>query len=487
MRRLALLFVAGALGAMDLVTLPAQSPLVTVRLVFRTGAAADPADKPGLAALTAEMLAQGGSAKRSYQERVDALFPFASEITAQVDKEMTTFSTVTRADNLEAVYQLFKEALLEPGWRADDLSRLRDEQINALRVNIRSNNEEELGKEVLYNLIYAGHPYGRHNLGTVSGIQKITLDDLRSFYAAQYTQPGLIIGLAGGYPKGFAERVKADFSKLPAKPAPEVKLREPKHADGMQITFIEKKTRSVAISMGFPIAVKRGHPDYVALLVAQANLGQHRLLSGRLFQRMREARGLNYGDFSYIEYFPSGMFRLEPAPNLARRQQIFQVWIRPLETPTAHFGFRLALFELERFVREGLTAEEFETTRSFLGKYINLLTKTKTAELGYAIDSKFYGIGEYNSYVKDELTKLTVKQVNEAIQRHLKREDIQVVMVADKAGEWRERLVGNAPSPMKYNSPKPEDILAEDKKVQEFAVPVRAESIRIVPVDTVFE
>jgi len=486
-RWLTLLCAAGALGAIELVTLPAQSPLVTVRLVFRTGAAADPADKPGLAALTAQMIAQGGSAKRSYQDRVDALFPFASEITAQVDKEMTTFSTVTHADNLEAVYQLFKEALLEPGWRAGDLSRLRDEQVNALRVNIRSNNEEELGKEVLYNSIYARHPYGHHNLGTVSGIQKITLDDLRGFYAARYTQPGLIIGLAGGYPKGFAERVKADFAKLPAKPAPEVKLPEPRQPDGMQITIIEKKTRSVAISMGFPIAVKRGHPDYLALLVAQAHLGQHRLSSGRLFQRIREARGLNYGDYAYIEYFPEGMFRFEPAPNLGRRQQIFQLWIRPLETPTAHFGFRLALFELERFARDGLTEEEFETTRSFLAKYVNLLTKTKTAELGYAIDSKFYGIGEYNGYVKEGLGRLTVKQVNEAIGKHLKREDIQVVMVADKAAEWRERLLSNAPSPMVYNSPKPAAILDEDKKVQTFEVRVRAENIRIVPVETVFE
>lgn len=487
MRRLGLLLVAGVLGAMDLVTLPAPSPLVTVRLVFRVGAAADPADKAGLAALTAEMIARGGSAKRSYQERVDALFPFAAEIGAQVDKEMTTFSTVTHVDNLEAVYQLFKEALLEPGWRADDLSRLRDEQINSLRVNLRSNNEEELGKEVLYNLIYAGHPYGRHNLGSVTGIQRITLDDLRGFYATRYTQPELIVGLAGGYPKGFVERVKADFSKLPARPAPEVKLPGPKPPDGMQITIVEKKTRSVAISLGFPIEVRRGHPDYVALLVAQANLGQHRLSSGRLFQRIREARGLNYGNYAYIEYFPAGMFRFEPAPNLARRQQIFQVWVRPLETPTAHFGFRLALFELERFVRDGLTSEEFETTRSFLAKYVNLLTKTKTAELGYAIDSKFYGIADYNSYVKEGLARLTVKQVNEAIRRHLKRDDLHVVLVADKAGEWRERLSANTPSPISYNSPKPAAIVEEDKKVQDFAVPVRAENIRIVPVETVFE
>ena len=51
--------------------------------------------------------------------------------------------------------------------------------------------------------------------------------------------------------------------------------------------------------------------------------------SGVLYDRMREKRGLNYGDYAYIEYFPRGMFLMEPQPNLARHHQIFQVWIRP--------------------------------------------------------------------------------------------------------------------------------------------------------------
>ena len=68
--------------------------------------------------------------------------------------------------------------------------------------------------------------------------------------------------------------------------------------------MVEKDTRSVAYSMGFPIDVKRGHPDYPALLVAQAYFGQHRTSGGRLYKRMREIRGLNYGDYAYIEYFP---------------------------------------------------------------------------------------------------------------------------------------------------------------------------------------
>jgi zinc protease len=82
----------------------------------------------------------------------------------------------------------------------------------------------------------------------------------------------------------------------------------------------------VAFSLGFPIEVTRAHPDYAALLLVSSYLGQHRMSSGVLYDRMREKRGLNYGNYSYIEYFPRGMFLMEPPPNLARRYQIFQIW-----------------------------------------------------------------------------------------------------------------------------------------------------------------
>ena len=77
------------------IELPGSSPLVTFRIVFTTGSAADPAEKPGLAYLTAMMLANGGSRDMTYQQIVDAMFPMASSLHAQVDKEMTTFSQVS--------------------------------------------------------------------------------------------------------------------------------------------------------------------------------------------------------------------------------------------------------------------------------------------------------------------------------------------------------------------------------------------------------
>jgi hypothetical protein len=97
--------------------------------------------------------------------------------------------------------------------------------------------------------------------------------------------------------------------------------------------LVEKNTRSVAYSLGFPMDVKRGDPDYPALLLMQSYFGPHRMSGGRLFQRIREIRGINYGDYAYIEYFPRGMFLMDPSPNLARRGQIFQIWIRPVEPP----------------------------------------------------------------------------------------------------------------------------------------------------------
>jgi zinc protease len=243
----------------------------------------------------------------------------------------------------------------------------------------------------------------------------------------------------------------------------------------------------VAYSLGFPIDVRRGHPDFPALLVAQAYFGQHRNSGGRLYERMRQQRGLNYGDYAYIEYFPQGMFRMEPAPNLGRSSQIFQIWIRPLEPPTAVFGLRLALFELDHLIEHGLSEEVFQRTRSFVQKYTNLLMKTNAAELGYLIDSRYYGIPDYKTYIQTGLAKLTREDVNRAIRKHLQSKNLQIVVVADATEELKRKLVSGEPSAMTYNSPKPEAILEEDKAVGRYPLQISADSVKIVPVEEVFE
>ena len=463
------------------------SPLVTFRIVFLTGAASDPSGNPGTATLTADMLARGGSRDLTYKQILDAMFPMATSISRQVDKEMTVFSATTHVDNLESFYKLFRAMLLEPGWRQDDFTRLRDDAVNFLRVSLRGNNDEELGKEVLYNVVYAGHPYGWHNAGAVSSLQKMTVAGLQQFYRANYTQANLILGVAGGYSPEFLARVRKDFESLPKGKAGRRKIPAPPTVRGIQLTMVEKDTRAVAYSMGFPIEVRRGHPDYPALLLAQSYFGQHRMSGGQLYERIRQVRGLNYGDYAYIEYFPRGMFQFEPDPNLGRQSQIFQIWIRPVEPPTAHFTLRLALYEFDRLLKQGISLEDFERSRSFVSKYVNLLIKTKGAELGYAIDSQYYGIPEYASYIKSGLEKLTRDDVNRAVRKHLRMDDLRIVVIARNCEELRKNLLANEPSPMTYNAPKPKEILEEDKLVESWKIDVKPESVKIIPVEQVFE
>src|SRR5437773_5405375 len=216
------------------VLLPGTSPLVTFRILFMTGSAFDPAGKEGLASLTASMLAQGGTRSMTYDQIVQALYPMASSVNSQVDKEMTVFSGTTHIENLDRYYALFKEMLLDPGFRPEDFKRLREDAINYLKVSLRESNDEELGKEQLYNVIYAGHPYGHHNAGRVSALEKLTIEDVRSFYRSNYTGNNLVIGLTGGYPKGFEGKLDADFAKLPEGPAArQTRLESPKLSAGM--------------------------------------------------------------------------------------------------------------------------------------------------------------------------------------------------------------------------------------------------------------
>jgi zinc protease len=466
---------------------PSRSPLVTFRILFMTGAASDPKGKEGLASLTASMLAGGGSRAMSYEQIVETMYPMATSFSSQTDKEMTVFSGTTHIDNLEKYYALVREMLLDPGFREDDFTRIKTDSINFLKTSLREGNDEELGKEYLYNIIYARHPYEHHNTGRISSLEKLTLDDVRAFYRQNYTQANMVLGLAGGYPEDFPARVEKDFARLPAGQSSKRGYAQPTVAPGMKIEIIKRETRATAISMGFPIPVTRAHKDWPALALVASYLGQHRSSVSHLYQRLREARGLNYGDYAYVEYFPRGMFQFTPDPNLGRSSQIFQIWIRPVEPQNAHFALRAALYEYDKLVREGMKQEDFEAIREFLTKYSNVLTATQDRRLGYALDSSYYGISDYNSFMREQLSRLTLADVNRAIKQHLKSDRMRVVLITKDAEALRDAIVSGKPSPMTYNSPKPQEIMDEDKLIQTYKINVRPQQIAIVPVERVFQ
>src|SRR5258706_5297513 len=397
------------------------------------------------------MVAQAGTQKRSYTDLVEALYPMAAAINGNTDREVTLIAGEIHRDKLADFTSLLEEAVLQPGFAQADFDRNREQLLAALTNGLRSN-DEALGLELIQDEIYRGHPYGHSPWAPVEGIKSITLDDVKAFYKQHYTQANLLLGIAGGYPLGYVARLKQDLEHLPAGVKESKPLPPAPAVTGRNFTVVEKQTGSVGIHFGFPLPINRADADYYPLMVAGSFLGEHRTMNGRLMQQLREKRGLNYGDYAYIEYWANPPFTNNPTPNVPRREQYFSVWIRPVVPVDAQFALRDALYEVQRLRDQGMTKEEFELSRDFVVNYSKLWAQSLSRRLGFMMDSRFYGMPYYIDEIDKRLKNLTVEQVNAAIKKYIQTDNYQAVFVTANAEKLKETLEKDEPSPKTYNA-----------------------------------
>jgi len=465
-----------------------DSPLIDVNFLFYTGAAADPVGKKGVAALTARMLTQGGSQTRSYKDIQKGLYPLAGRFSSQLDKEMMSFTGRVHKDNADQWYQLISDQLLNPGWREDDFKRLKKELIDGIKSGLKSSNDEELGKEVLYSKLYQGHVYENFNSGDLSDLKTITLDDVKAFYKDQLTQAKLNLGITGAMSSALKAQLMTDLSALPKGDEKRLTITKAPVLKGHHATIVEKNAQSTAVSFGFPIDTIRSDKDWAALWLVRSYFGEHRSSNSYLYQQIRQARGMNYGDYSYIEYFPRGMYQTKPDANLGRSSQIFQVWLRPLRSNNdAHFATRAALYELDKLIENGMSDKDFQATRNYLTNYAPQLVASQDQQLGYALDSEFYQTEEFVKYVRGEFAKLSLADVNRVIKENLQTDDIHYVFISGDGTDMKKRLLSEQVSPLKYNSEKPAELLATDKIIESYKLTLPAKNVEVIAVDKVFK
>lgn len=480
-----------------LITMPEEgSPFIAFNVWVKSGSQNDPAGKEGLALLTASLLADGSSRTHTYQEIMQALYPMAAGYGSSVDKEMTVFRGVVHRDNLEAYYDLFRGALLEPAFAEEDFRRVKNQVLNYLERGRRFSRDEELSKELLYWMAYEGTPYEHPVEGYVASVRSITLDDVKAFYAEHYTSDNTVVGVGGGYAPGFPQRVRSDFDVLPSgTPAP-VAAPRPARPTGVKVLIVEKETDATAISFGFPIDVERGERDFFPLKLTNAWFGEHRSSFSHLYQVIREQRGMNYGDYSYIEAFPRGYTTQERPVNYARRSNLFEVWVRPIARTSpedlhdrALFATRAAMRELSKLVEGGLPEDQVERTRTYLHNFSVTYGSTVGRRLAFAVDDAFFGLPDpgYLGMVRPALESMTKADVDRAIRSHLTSEGMYLVFITADAQGLKEKLLAGTPTPINYAGPQPPEIQAEDLEIAAFPIAVKAEDITIMGIGEVFE
>jgi zinc protease len=469
----------------QLVTLPSPgSPIVAVRLLFDVGSIHDPAGKEGLAALTGFMVAQAGTQKRSYKDLLETLYPMAASINVTIDREITEIGGQVHRDKLAEYTALLQEAVLQPAFSEADFQRNKEQLVAYLTNSLRSN-DELLGLEMLQQEIFENHPYGHAPAGTVEGLGSLTLDDVKKFYKEHYTQSNLMLGVGGGYPTDYPGKLQKDLAALPKGEAGRLELPALPKIEGRNYTIVDKQTGSVGLHFGWPIPITRADADFYPLMVATSYLGEHRTSHGRLYQELREKRGLNYGDYAYLEYYANPPFTSNPTPNVPRRQQYYSIWIRPVVPEDAQFALRGALAEVHRLREEGLTKEEFELTRDYLRNYTKLWAQSLSDRLGFLMESTYYGTPYFIEEIEKNLAKITVADVNRVVKKYITPDNYDAVLVTANGAAVKEMLQKDEPSPKTYNAAVAEEVTERDK--QFIGLKVKPTALEVVPVDQTFQ
>jgi zinc protease len=176
-----------------------------------------------------------------------------------------------------------------------------------------------------------------------------------------------------------------------------------------------------------------------------------------------------------------------PPTGVGRRAQLFEIWIRTIQTENAPFAIRAALREVERLVENGLTAEQFEATRTFLKGYAAHFAESTYERLGYALDDRFHGLDGHLASFRAMLDEVTLDDVNAAVRAHMGLDNLVLAAVTNDAAGLRTALAGEAPTPVHYppGIQKPAEILAEDEAIA--AWPLRIHSVEIVPIGSMFD
>jgi zinc protease len=477
-------------GPAPSVVLPATAgPSISVAAWFQVGSADDPPGKEGLAHLTAQLVARGATQSHKYDQILALLYPMAAEYEISVDKEMTVLSGEVHKDHAAAYLALFADAYTKPAFDSADFERLKAEALFHVEKNLRYALDEELGKAAFVGALFAGSGYAHPAEGTVASLKAITLADVKAFWQSHYTGDRVVFGLAGGYDSGLRGALEATRGALPAQTAPAARTAAPKVAapSGRRVLLVDKPGADASISFGAPIGVRRGDPDFAALYLVASWLGEHRNSASHLYQVIRAARGLNYGDYAYVEAYPHGGFRQTPPPNASRRQHAFEVWIRTLPNENAVFALRAALREIDRLIEQGLSAEQVELQKNFLRKYVLQFAPSTHGRLLWALDDRFYGLpGSHFDLLRQQLESLTAEQVNAAIKKHLQSKDLLIAIATGKPALLREQLTSGQPTKPTYATPKPKAVLDEDETISTYPLGISDQAIQVVPVDAMF-
>lgn len=392
-------------------------PLVEVHLVVKTGGGANPAGQAGLADLTSNMLDEGTSTRSALQiaEQVGALGAALSTASSW-DGSSVTLSTITRT--FEPALAIWADVICHPAFAEKELARVRDNLLTA--VTRRKDSPPTLANLLLARVLFGEkHPYAWPLTGIEETLKKISIADIRRFYATYYRPSNATIIATGDITEAeLRAKLEATLRDWKAGRAPAPKIPTPVAPTARRIYLIDKpEAPQSSIRVGF-IGVRRTDPDYFPILMMNQILGG---AFYRLDMNLRERQQWTYGARS--------SFEMRRTPGLASAGGEFVA-------PHTADAVAEIMKEMRTISTSEVTDEELGRAKDNFIRAFPARFATRASTAGLLGELALYGLSDsfLTDYTKN-IQAVTKADVLRVAQRFLSTDKMAVVVVGDRASQ----------------------------------------------------
>lgn len=421
-------------------------PIVSFRLIFRSGDIHEPADAAGLNSAVASMLSEGTESYSSKQlaEEIERL---GAHLGASSGSDTTSISASCLKFYTSDILRLMAEMLLKPTFPEEELDLYRRNTIESLKY--QRSQAGFLADEQISRIIYGSHPYSSVS-PKAEDIEKLTREMLVAHQSKTYIPNNAVFIVVGDVDKN--EFIKEVEEKFGAWENGEVESfafdTAPVRAE-KTLTIVDRKGSAQSNIVLANPAIPRKHEDYFRAIVMNQVLGAG--ASSRIFMNLREEKGYTYGAYSKFD-----MRRLAGA---------FEA---TAEVRTAVTGDSLKEFfyELQRIRDEKVSDEELQDAKNFLAGVFPIRAETQEGLTNLIVQQQIYDLpADYLQTYREKINEITIEDVADAANKYVQPDSLAIVIVGDaeeilpQAKEYASNIEifdteGNAQDVSNYGKPK---------------------------------
>lgn len=406
-------------------------PLVHVSLVFRSGSAQDPNQKPGVAGFMADMLKMGTDklSAKAISEKIESQ---GANLDIDVTRDAISLSVTVLKENLAPVLEILADMVLHPSFETKEMERMRKMRLSAIVQ--RYTDPSATARRVFNELAFASHPYAHDPLGTKQSTQHIARQDLKAFHQA-YIRPSNMAVVAVG--DLHADEAKAIFEKMFGfwqAPSYYANFADIPTTQPATVTLIPRAEAPQSQVLVGELGLPRNTEDFYPLVLCNAILGG--LFNSRINMNLREDKGWTYGAFSGFDYLrASGTFFVRSG----------------IRTDATEPAIREILKEIAQIRNTDVEPDELANAKNRYGLSLPGYFQNISSIADMMTNIYLYDLAlDYYQTLPQHLEAVRASDVRRVATAHLHPEQMHVVVVGDpqQVKEPLERL-GRGPIQMR--------------------------------------